>query len=121
MGNSSLEINRSHVQTVFDFTDEVVEQYPNRLAGTEACRNTANRIRKEFIKNCDPDSVQIEDFTAHPKSFLKYIPGLVAVYIICSILLYFQFPLPALVGYSLAIFVFYSQFVRYWEPVSVLR
>ena len=120
MGNSGLEINESHVQRVFDFTDEVIKQYPNRLAGTEACRNSANRVNREFIKNCDPDSVQMEDFTVHPKSFLKYIPGLVALYIICSILLYLQFPLPALIGYSLAIFVFYSQFVRYWEVFDPL-
>ena len=120
MGNSGLEINESHVQRVFDFTDEVVAQYPNRLAGTEACQNTANRVKKEFIKNCDPDSVQMEDFTVHPKSFLKYIPGLVALYIICSVLLYLQFPLPAFIGYSLGIFVFYSQFVRYWEVFDPL-
>jgi hypothetical protein len=115
MKSSGLEINETHVRRVFAFTDQVVEQYPNRLAGTEACRDAANRIKQEFIKNCDPGSVQVEEFTVHPKSFLKYIPGLVVLYIICSILLYFQFPLPALIGYSLAIFVFYSQFVRYWE------
>lgn len=120
MGNSGLEINESHVQRVFDFTDEVIKQYPNRLAGTEACRNTANRVKREFIKNCDPNSVQTEDFTVHPKSFLKYIPGLVALYIISSILLYLQFPLPALIGYSLGIFAFYSQFVRYWEVFDSL-
>ncbi len=120
MKSSGLEINESHVRRVFAFTDQVVEQYPNRLAGTEACRDAANRIKQEFIKNCDPGSVQVEKFTIHPKSFLKYIPGLVVLYIICSILLYFQFPLPALIGYSLAIFVFYSQFVRYWEVFDPL-
>jgi hypothetical protein len=120
MKSSGLEINESHVRRVFAFTDQVVEQYPNRLAGTEACRDAANRIKQEFIKNCDPGSVQVEEFTVHPKSFLKYIPGLVVLYIICSILLYFQFPLPALIGYSLAIFVFYSQFVRYWEVFDSL-
>jgi len=115
MADFGLDINESHLQHVFDFTDEIVEQYPGRLAGTEACRDAANRIEKEFAKNCDPDSVKMEDFTVHPKSFLKYIPGLVILYIICSILLYLQFPLPAFIGYSLGIFVFYSQFVRYWE------
>ena len=108
------------MQRVFDFTDEIVEQYPNRLAGTEACRNTANRVRKEFVANCDPGSVQMESFTIHPKSFLKYIPGLVGLYIICSILLYLRLPLPAFIGYSLGIFLFYSQFVRYWEVFDPL-
>lgn len=120
MRNSGLQIEASQVQHVFDFTDEVVEQYPNRLAGTEACRNAAHRIKEEFAKSCDLDSVQIEDFTVHPKSFLKYIPGLVVIYFICSILLYLQFPVPALIGYSLGIFAFYSQFVRYWQVLDPL-
>ena len=120
MANSILDINESHVQRVFDFTNEVVEKYANRLAGTEACRNAANRIKEEFTKNCDADSVRTEDFTVHPKSFLKYIPALVVLYFICSTLLYLQLPLPALIGYSLGILVFYCQFVRYWETFDPL-
>jgi hypothetical protein len=56
MVTSGLKISETHVKRVFDFTDEVVERYPDRLAGTEACRNAANRIKEEFIKNCDTDS-----------------------------------------------------------------
>jgi len=120
MGNPDLEINKSHMQHVFDFTDEVVERYPNRLAGTEACRNAANRIKGEFIKNCDPGSVKIEDFTVHPKSFLKYIPGLVVLYFICTTLLFLRLPVPAFIGYTLGIFVFYAQFARYWKLLDPL-
>lgn len=120
MSSFGLEITKSQVKHVFDFTDEVVERYPDRLAGTEACRNAAKRIKEEFVKNCDPGSVQIEDFIVHPKSFLKYIPGLVVLYFICTILLYFQLPLPAFIGYSLGIFVFYCQFARYWELLDPL-
>jgi hypothetical protein len=115
MKTSRLNITKTHVQRVFSFTDEVVENFPNRLAGTEACRHAADRIKQEFIKYCDPGSVQVEDFTVHPKSFLKYIPGLVVLYFIGAILLFFRFPLPALTVYSLTIFMFYAQFVRYWE------
>jgi aminopeptidase YwaD len=110
-----LNITKTHIGRVFKFTDEVVENYPNRLAGTEACKNTAARIKQEFTKYCDPGSVQVEDFTVHPKSFLKYIPALVIFYFIGAVLLYFGFPLTALVIYGLAIFMFYAQFVRYWE------
>ncbi len=120
MGASGLKISKTHVQRVFGFTDEVVERYPNRLAGTESCRNAANRIKEEFIKNCDADSVEVEDFTVYPKSFLKYIPGLVVLYFIGAILLYFGFPLSALLVYALAIFVFYAQFARYWEVLDPL-
>ena len=120
MGTPGLKISETHVRRVFDFTDEVVERYPNRLAGTGACRNAANRIEEEFAKNCDPDSVKVEDFTVHPKSFLKYIPGLVVLYFIGAVLLYFGFPLSALLVYALAIFIFYAQFARYWELLDPL-
>jgi aminopeptidase YwaD len=115
MKTSSLNITKAHVRHAFHFTDEVVEGYPNRLAGTEACKNAADRIKQEFIKHCDPGSVQVEDFTVHPKSFLKYIPALVVLYFAGAVLLYFGFPLTALIVYGLAIFMFYAQFVRYWE------
>jgi len=115
MKTSSLNITRTQIRRVFAFTDEVVEGNPNRLAGTEACKNAAGRIKQEFIKHCDPGSVQVEDFTVHPKSFLKYIPALVVLYFAGAILLYFRFPLTALIVYGLAIFMFYAQFVRYWE------
>lgn len=120
MGNFSLDINKSHIKRVFDFTDEVVENYPGRLAGTEACQKAANRIKEEFGKNCDLGSVEIEDFAVHPKGFLKYIPGLVVLYFICTILLFFRLPVPALIGYALGIFVFYAQFARYWELLDRL-
>ncbi len=120
MATSGLKISKTHVRRVFDFTDEVVEQFPNRLAGTEACRDAANRIKEEFIKNCDIGSVKVEDFPVHPKSFLKYIPGLVVLYFIGAILLYFRLPLPALLVYALAFFIFYAQFARYWELLDPL-
>jgi hypothetical protein len=115
MKPSGLKITATHVQRVFDFTDEVVERYPKRLAGTEACKNAADRIKQEFTRYCDPDSVQVEDFTVHPKSFLKYIPALVVLYFAGAILLFFRFPVTALVVYGLAIFMFYAQFARYWD------
>ncbi len=115
MKTTRLNITKTHVQRVFKFTDEVVENYPNRLAGTESCKNAAARIKQEFTKHCDPGSVQVEEFEVHPKSFLKYLPALVVMYFIGAVLLFFRFPLTALVVYGLAIFMFYAQFVRYWE------
>lgn len=64
--------------------------------------------------------VHVEEFTIHPKSFLKYIPGLVVLYFVCSALLLLKLPVPALIGYALGIFVFYAQFVRYWELLDPL-
>jgi len=115
MKTAGLNITKTHIQHVFNFTDEVVEGCPDRLAGTESCKNAAERVKQEFTKHCDPGSVQVEDFTCHPRSFLKYIPALVVMYFIGAVLLFFRFPLPALVVYGLAIFMFYAQFGRYWE------
>jgi len=115
MKTPRLNITKTHIRRVFNFTDEVVEGYPNRLAGTEACKNAADRIKQEFAKYCDPGSVRVEDFECHPKSFLKYIPALVVLYFAGAVLLFFGLPLTALVIYALAIFMFYAQFARYWE------
>jgi len=115
MRTPKLQITKANVRHVFDFTDEIVEGFPNRLTGTEACKNAASRIKQEFTRYCHPDSVQVEDFEVHPKSFLKYIPALVVMYFIGAVLLLFKLPLPALVVYGLAIFIFYGQFARYWE------
>jgi aminopeptidase YwaD len=115
MKSAKLQITKASVNRVFEFTDEIVEGYPKRLAGTQACHDAATRIKQELDKYCDPGSAQIEDFIVHPKSFLKYIPALVVLYFIGAILLYFKFPLPALVIYGIAIFMFYAQFGRYWE------
>jgi len=115
MKTIGLNITKANVRRVFKFTDEVVERYPNRLAGSEACRQAADRIKKEFTECCDPGSVQMEDFEVHPKSFLKYIPVLVVLYFVGAVLLFFGFPLTAFIVYAIAIFMFYAQFVRYWE------
>ena len=116
------EIGPQQVKDAFAFTDEVVEGYPGRLTGTEACRRAGQRIREEFEKFCDPGSVRAEEITTHPLSFLKYIPGLVVLYLACVALLYFN---PALAwvsfaGMALGLFVFYGQFVRYWHLLDPL-
>jgi hypothetical protein len=114
------EVTKSHVQGAFAFTDEVVENYPCRLAGRKSCHRAAERIRTEFHKHCDSGSVKIEEFNVHPQAFLKYIPGLVIVYFICVVLLFFGYPIPALIGFALGLFVFYGQFVRYWHLLDPL-
>lgn len=115
-----LKIAKDNVQHVFNLTDEIVERYPNRLTGTKACLETAMRLKEEFSRNCDQGSVDIEEFTCHPKSFLKYIPAIVIIGIICSFLLLFGYPVPALIGFAIVIFAFYGQFMRYWELLDPL-
>jgi hypothetical protein len=122
MGNEHVlpEINEADVNRAFTFTDEVVEGYPGRLAGTESCLKAGQRVRQEFEKFCDEGSVKTEEFVIHPWSFLKYIPGMVVVYFICAVLLYFQYPWIALAGLALTLFAFIGQFLFYWHLLDPL-
>jgi len=124
MGNDMKlsEIGPQQVKETFAFTDEVVEGYPGRLTGTEACHKAGRKIGEEFEKFCDPGSVKVEEISTHPLSFLKYIPGMVVLYFASMALLYF---VPALAWISFAIlalclFVFYGQFLVYWHLLDPL-
>ncbi len=117
MGKENIlpEITGPDVKRAFAFTDEVVEGYPGHLAGTESCHRVGRRVKQEFEKFCDDGSVKAEEFVIHPWSFLKYIPGLVVVYFICAVLLYFQYPWIAFAGLAVSLFVFIGQFLFYWH------
>ena len=120
--NNLPEISPQQVKDAFAFTDEVVEGYPGRLTGTEACHKAGRRIGEEFEKFCDPGSVKIEEITTHPLSFLKYIPGMVVLYFACMLLLYFVPSLAwvSFAGMALGLFVFYGQFLVYWHLLDPL-
>ena len=61
-----------------------------------------------------------EEFEVHPKSFLKYIPGLVILYFACMTLLYFGFAWIAFAGMAVGLFVFIAQFALYWHLLDPL-
>ena len=113
-------IDKSNAKRSLALTDEIVVRYPDRLTGTRSCLDATLRLKEEFTNNCDPGTTHIEEFTCHPKSFLKYIPVIVIIGIICSFLLLFNYPLPALIGFAVVIFAFYGQFVRYWHLLDPL-
>ena len=118
MGNAEIpQIGAGQVKRAFVFTDEVVENFPGRVAGSEAVHKAGLRISEEFAKYCDAGTVKVERFDIHPWSFLKYIPGLVVLYFACVALLLFAPALAwlAFAGLALGLFVFYGQFVRYWH------
>ncbi len=110
-------ISEEQVKHTFAFCDEVVENFPGRVAGSEAVRKAGQRVKEEFEKNCDAGTVKVDRFDIHPWSFLKYIPGLVVLYFACIVLLYINPALAwiSLAGMALGLFVFYGQFVRYWH------
>jgi aminopeptidase YwaD len=123
MGNGEIpQFGAEQVKHTFTFCDEVVENFPGRVAGSEAVRKAGLRVKEEFEKYCDAASVKVDEFDIHPWSFLKYIPGLVVLYFACAVLLYLA---PALAwisfaGLALGLFVFYGQFVRYWHLLDPL-
>lgn len=114
-----IEITPSHVKHVLDFTDEIVRNYPDRLVGTTACTAAAKRIAQEFELGCDPGTVRREEFTCHPKSFLKYIRPAVGAYFASTLATFRRRPLLGLGGLGLTLSVFASQFMfykKYFDP-----
>lgn len=113
-------ISDRDVKDVLTYTEELVSNYPNRVAGTDACRNVAKRIEEDLSKYCDRSSVKRVPFTMRPASFLKYLPFVPILYTACSVLVFFHYYLPTLILFSLCIFVLYGQFVRCWTLLDPL-
>ena len=115
-------ISEQQVKHTFAFCDEVVENFPGRVAGSEAVRKASLRVKEEFEKYCDAGTVKVDQFDIHPWSFLKYIPGLVVLYFACVVLLFLAPTLAwiSFAGMALGLFVFYGQFVRYWHLLDPL-
>ncbi|MCP4760490.1 MAG: Zn-dependent exopeptidase M28 [archaeon] len=110
---SNVEINQAQIQHSLDFCEEVVSSCHPRLPGSEGCKKAAGIIEKEYSKNCDPDSVVIEEFDFHPKAFLKWItPAIIFIYF-GLIPMIFNIVLPAIIIIIIADIMTFSQFVFY--------
>jgi aminopeptidase YwaD len=121
-GTGLPEIGPQQVKEAFSFTDEIVEGYPGRLAGTAACRKAAERIKAEFESCCDAGTVKSEQCDIHPQSLLKFVPFLAVLYYACILLLYFVPPLAwvSFAGLALGLFAFYGQTVMHWHLLDPL-
>ena len=54
MTDSRIEyVTSGNVDSALKFTNEIVENYPDRLVGTKSCTNAGKRIAEEFKKYCD--------------------------------------------------------------------
>jgi len=109
----SMKITNENISSVLAFTDEVVRKYPNRLIGTPSCDQAGLRIAEEFEKYCDPGTVKREEFSCHPKSFLKYIRPAVLAYGASLAAAFLKRPWAAFTGLSATLAVFVSQFMFY--------
>jgi aminopeptidase YwaD len=116
------QMGPQQVKEAFALTNEVVEGYPGRLAGSEACVKAGQRIKTEFEKFCDAGTVKAEQFDIHPQSVVKLIPVLVALYFACIVLLYFVPSLAwiSFIGLALGLFAYYGQTMKYWHLVDAL-
>jgi aminopeptidase YwaD len=103
------EIGPQQVKEAFAFTDEIVEGYPGRLAGSVSCQKAAQRIKAEFEKFCDAATVKDDQCDIHPQSLVKFVPVVAALYFVSMFLLYF---VPSLAWVSFTVLAL-SQFAYY--------
>lgn len=96
-----------------EFVDKIINATGPRLTGSRATKQASELIAKEFAKTCDTSV--IEEFKVRPKSFLGFIKVSVTLYVISTILLFFNFAVWASVGFVMAVFIMVSQFLLYWE------
>jgi len=108
-----MKITNENIESVLAFTDEVVRTFPDRLIGTPSCDQAGMRIAEEFSKYCDPGTVKREEFTCHPKSFLKYIRPAVLAYGASMAAAFLKRPWTAVTVLWATLSVFMSQFMFY--------
>jgi aminopeptidase YwaD len=98
------------------FTQQMVNRFGPRLAGSDASLQTADAIKKEF--NTYADTVDSQDFEVHPKAFLDWIKALVVVTVIALILLWLNQPLAAAIIQTVGM-LFPLQFLTYRDEFDI--
>ena len=109
------KIDGTVTRSLLDLTQEIINICPERLAGTPACKRTAE-ILAEKLKPCC-DSVAIEPFELHPGAFLGFMKFQAVSYVVSTILFLMggAWRWCAAIGYTLANINSVSQFVFYKE------
>ncbi len=107
------DITRKHAAESLDFTGKIIDECGPRLAGTEACRRSADIIKREIDRYCDRTG--IEEFDVHPRAMLGFIRASAVSFIISSVLLFFGYLIPAAIGYTFGIVISVCQFVFYLQ------
>ena len=111
-------ITGKHVRESLDFTRRVIDAFGPRLCGTEACEKSARVIHAELKRRCV--SSGIEEFDLRPNAFLGFVRVSTVVYIISSLFLFFEYLVPAVLGYTFTIVMILSQFVLYLQVFDFL-
>jgi len=102
-----------HVDHALQFTDDIVKNFSDRLAGSNSCRRAGEAIAEEFSRHCDSGSVIRESFSFHPAACIKIIRPLVILYAIAVVFIFLKMPVVSLFCLLLSLAVFSSQIVFY--------
>ncbi len=95
------------------YTARLIDKCGPRLAGSESARLAAEALHAELARHCD--SAHVEDFDVRPGAFLGFLKVSATLFILSSFLLYFGRIVAAAIGYTLAMFMAFSQFICYWQ------
>jgi len=106
-------VTSEYVSHALGFTDAIVKNFPDRLAGSDSCNRAGEAIADEFSLHCDSNSVERESFAFHPKAFIKIVRPAVILFLIAIVFIFLKIPLISLFCLLLALAVFSSQFVFY--------
>jgi len=108
-----LSTEEGHVRHALQFTDDIVNNFPKRLAGSDSCNKAGEAIAEEFSRHCDNHSVKRESFEFHPASAIKIIRPLVILYLSAVVFIFFKMPVVSFLCLLMLLFMFSSQIIFY--------
>lgn len=109
----------SAAHRVLQFTQGIVDRFPGRLNGSDACRQAGLAIAESLDGIADAGSVRRQEFSCHPSSMLRYFPLLVAFYWSATVFEFIGLPALTWIGFGLllaGLALFTCQFV-YCLPI----
>lgn len=107
---------QGYVDRILELTKHISETWRSRLAGSEACQQSAAYLAEEMSGYCE--EVKQQKFRVHPDAFLGYIRILVALYPVALFALWKEyFALLMIIG-LLGILLVVLEFFIYWEFID---
>jgi len=108
-----ISVISEYVRHALQFTDDIVNNFPDRLTGSDSCNRAGEAIAEEFSRHCDSNSVKLESFTFHPAACVKIVRPFVILYVIAIVFIFLKMPVVSLFCLLLSVALFSSQIVFY--------
>jgi len=102
-----------HVLHTLQFTEDIVKNFPGRLAGSASCNQAGEAIAREFESHCDEHSVKRESFDFHPRACTKSIRPMVLLYCMAVVFMFLKMPPWASLCLGVSLLLFFSQIIFY--------